>query len=231
MKNIILSCLFLFTIISLHAQVDTGDPKVGEAKPQEATETHSYFAAAGAYYFLPLASLNAHLSTLGINTGFTNAIGLGLDRGWNTSTSKLTHSVTGLMSFHYLLPQQISGRNDSLKVSLNGYNAQFDLLGANFLKSQTLTLTGGLGWAFGRLKTTEDFSGTKTVFLNKYFAAEGRLEFAVRFAEHFHIGARYAYRADLTKTRWTRTGDTSAADLPGTNMSGTMVGAFIGYGK
>lgn len=194
-----------------------------------ASETHKYWAAGGAYYFLPLASVNAHLGTLGIKTGFTDAIGLGIERGNSAMTSRLTHAVTGMMSFHYLLPQPIPFR-DSLTVWLNGYNAQFDLIGGNFLKSEKVTLTGGLAWAFGRLKITEKTNNSKTTFLNNYFAPELRLEFNIRLVEHYYVGLRYAYRYDLTKKSWSKSGS-NATDLPSTDMSGTMVGAFIGYGK
>jgi hypothetical protein len=135
-----------------------------------------------------------------------------------------------LLSFHYLIPQHFSNANDSLKVSFNGYNSQFDLLGADVVKSEKITVTGGLGWAFGRIKVTEESAPGKSTFLNKYFAPEGRFECNVRLWEHFYIGLRYAYRADITKTRWTKSG-VNTVDLPATNMSGTMLGAFIGYGN
>ncbi|CAN5300828.1 hypothetical protein BH09BAC5_BH09BAC5_00590 [soil metagenome] len=226
-KFIGLTCSLFFTI-SLFAQTleDTSQTNTPIAQ-----ETHSYFGAGVGYYFLPMANVNAHFADLGVSiANTTQMIGVGIDRGYNTVTSKFSHGVTGLMSFHYLLPQKFNGVGDSVKVSFNGYNAQFDLLGANFVKSEIITLTGGLGWAFGRVKVTEETNAGKTVFLNKYFAPEGRFEFNVRFAEHFFIGLRYAYRADITKSRWTKSG-VNSPDLPGTNMSGTMIGAFIGYGK
>lgn len=226
MKKILAySFIFLFSA-SLSAQ-----EKVGDNTTPTAEETHNYTAGSFGYYFLPMGSVKAHYAAMGVNMGDgTQMIGVGLDRGYNTLTNKLDNGITGLFSFHYLLPQHFSNANDSIKVSFNGYNAQFDLLGANFVKSQTMTLTGGLGWAFGRVKVTEETASGKSTFLNKYFAPEGRLEFNVRFAEHFYIGVRYAYRADITKTRWVRTGP-NTTDLPTTNMSGTMIGAFIGYGK
>jgi hypothetical protein len=203
--------------------------RVGETPTAE--ETHTYNAGSFGYYFLPMASVNARYSALGVNMpDKTMMMAVGFDRGYNTLTNKFDNGITGVLSFHYLLPQHFSNANDSIKVSFNGYNAQFDLLGANFIKSSTVTLTGGLGWAFGRVKVTEQVGGAKTTFLNKYFAPEGRFEFNVRFLEHFYVGVRYAYRADITKTRWLRSGS-SSQDLPGTNMSGTMIGAFIGYGK
>ncbi len=234
MKKILLYICTIFFLVPLHAQVVPADSKKDDAKSDDvptAAEKHAYWAAAGAgYYFLPLAPVNAQLGAMGIKTGFTNAIGLGIERGYSVVTSKLSHAITGMMSFHYLLPQHISSSGDSLKASLNGYNAQFDLIGANFLKSETMTLTGGLGWAFGRLKLVENALSAKTTYLNKYFAPELRLEFNVRLAEHFFIGLRYAYRYDITRWRWTKSGS-NTMDLPSTDMSGTTVGAFIGYGK
>ena len=223
-KFLAYSFAFLFSA-SLCAQ-----ERVGQNTPT-AEETHNYFAGSFNYYFLPMASVNAHYTAMGVSMpDQTLMMGVGLDRGWNTITSKLDHAVTGLLSFHYLIPQHFNNANDSIKVSFNGYNAQFDLLGANFVKSEIITLTGGLGWAFGRVKVTEEIGSAKTTYLNKYFAPEGRFEFNVRFLEHFYVGVRYAYRADITKTLWMRSGS-SSQDLPTTNMSGTMVGAFIGYGK
>ncbi|MCX6310099.1 MAG: hypothetical protein NT084_00480 [Bacteroidetes bacterium] len=232
MKNILLSISVSFILIALPAQVESGDLRADDKKSVTPTaeETHAYFAAGCSYYFLPLASVNAQLESMGLKKGFTSAIGLGLDRGYASVTSKLTHAVTGLMSFHYLLPQESGSAGDSIKATLNGYNAQFDLLGANFLKSQTVTFTGGLGWAFGRLKLTENKNGAKTTFLDKYFAPELRVEFNVRLADHFFIGLRYAYRYDVTKKSWSVSG-ANPTNLAATDMSGTMIGAFIGYGK
>jgi hypothetical protein len=227
MKKLTLYLFVFFSALQLAAQDDT----LSGIKPPAAEETHSYWAGGFGYYFLPMASVKAHYSDMGVNAaGQTMMIGVGIDHGYNTITSKLDHGVTGLLSFHYLLPLDFKRPDDSVKVAFNGYNAQFDLLGANLLKSQTLTLTGSLGWAFGRIKVTEETLAGKTTFLNKYFAPEGRFEFNVRLAEHFYLGVRYAYRADITKTRWTKSG-VNSKDLPATNMSGTMLGAFIGYGK
>jgi hypothetical protein len=227
MKKLMFCVAAFLAVLQLAAQEDS----TSGLKTPEAEETHSYWAAGFGYYFLPMANVKAHFNDHGvIANGQTEMIGLGIDRGYNTITSKLSHSITGLLSFHYLLPLNFKSADDSVKVAFNGYNAQFDLLGANFLKSQKFTLTGTLGWAFGRIKVTEETFAGKTIFLNKYFAPEGRFEFNVRMADHFYLGVRYAYRADITKTRWTKTG-VNSKDLPGTNMSGTMLGAFIGYGK
>jgi hypothetical protein len=232
MKKVLLfSCVNLF-LVHLHAQVGPGDQKTEDKKSNTptATETHSYFAAGGAYYFLPLDQVNDHLNVMGIKTGFQNAIGVGLERGYSTVTSKLTHAITGMLAFHYLLPQHVNSPGDSVKATLNGYNAQFDLIGANFLKSEKTTLTAGLGWAFGRLKLTENAGSTKTIFLNKYFAPELRFEFNVRLADHFYIGIRDAYRFDITNPAWLKNGP-SGLNINTTKMNGNMVGAFIGYGK
>lgn len=232
MKKFLLFISAILILHPVHAQVGDDNAKKDDASAAipTAAETHKYWAAGASYYFLPLASVNAQLESMGLKNGFTSAIGLGIDRGYSTMTSKLNHAVTGMTSFHYLLPQALNSPGDSLKATLNGYNAQFDLIGANFLKSEIITLTGGIGWAFGRLKLIENNLGAKTTYLNKYFAPELRLEFNVRFAEHFFIGLRYAYRYDLTKKSWSRSG-ASSQNLPSTDMSGTMVGAFIGYGK
>jgi hypothetical protein len=228
MKKILFPLFALLFSAPLFAQDDPPPPMV--VNPA-ADESHQYTAGGFGYYFLPLASVKARYTSAGVDMpDGTSMIGVGLDYGYNSISSKLDHGVTGLLSFHYLLPQHFSSPGDTVKVAFNGYNAQFDLLGANFLKSQKVTLTGGLAWAFGRIKVTEETALGKSTFLNNYFAPEGRLEFNVRLADHFYIGARYAYRADITKTRWTRSG-VNTPDLPTTNMSGTMVGAFIGYGK
>ncbi|CAN5912162.1 hypothetical protein BH11BAC7_BH11BAC7_03220 [soil metagenome] len=224
MKKLLAFSILFLTAASLSAQEKTGTPA--------AEETHNYTAGSIGYYFLPLASVKAYYAGMGVNMGDgTQMIGVGLDRGYNTLTNKLDNGITGLLSFHYLLPLHFSNTNNTTKIDLNGYNAQFDLLGANFIKSQVITFTGGLGWAFGRVKVTEQTVTGKSTFLNKYFAPEGRVEFNVRFLDHFYVGLRYAYRADITKTRWVRSSGASSTDLPTTNMSGTMVGAFIGYGK
>jgi hypothetical protein len=222
MKYILLSFALLFSC-SLFAQKVDRDEKV--TVPDE---IHGYRGLAGGYYFLPIASLNEHIMYRGASTGFTNAIGVGYDRGWLYTTPELEgRYLTAFLSFHYLLPQEV--KSDSASFKLNGYNAQFDLLGWNFIGSDQVTITGGLAWAFGRLKMTEDEAGAVTKFTNPYFAPEARLEFNVRLGDHFHVGVRGAYRHDITKTSWKRSG--SASDLPGTRLSGTMAGAFIGWGK
>jgi hypothetical protein len=231
MKKLLLSLSAVFILSAVHAQIDS-DQKKDDNKTTVATapETHSYFAIGGAYYMLPLTDVNHHLDLMGIKTGFDNAIGVGLERGYTTITSKLSHAVTGMFAFHYLLPQHLSSPGDSVKESLNGYNAQFDLLGANFLKSEKMVLTTSLGWAFGRLKVTENEGANKTIFLNKYFAPEIRFEYNVRLADHFYVGVRDAYRFDLTNPNWSRDG-ADMLNINQTKMHGNMFGAFIGYGK
>ena len=233
MKKLLLFSASLLALVSLHAQVDPVNedaPKKNTPGALEGMLTHRYLAAGMGYYFLPIASLNAQLSDMGIKTGFANAIGLGLDYGTKTTTAKLERGLTSLFSYHYLLPQDVSTSDQALKFSLNGYNAQFDLVSGSWLNSDKLTLMGGLGWAFGRLKVTEESSTGETVFLNKYFAPEFRMEFNVRLLNHLYVGIRYAYRKDWTTSGWSRSG-AYAPMLGGTNMSGSMAGAFIGYGK
>ena len=135
------------------------------------------------------------------------------------------------LGYHYLLPQEITTGGDSLKMKLNGYNFQFDFLGWNYLNNDGMNFSLGLGWAFGRLKATENSSAGTTTFKNTYFAPELRMEYNVLLGEHFYIGARAAYRFDLTNTSWSREGVTSTPNLPSTQMHGAMVGAFVGFGK
>lgn len=191
---------------------------------------HSYAGLAGAYYFLPLASVNAQLSSWGFKSGFTNAIGVGIDRGGEARSNRFKLPFVTYVSYHYLLPQEISTSGDSSKMKLNGYNFQFDFLGANYLNSEKVSLTAGIAWAFGRLKATENTSQGTTTFINGYFAPQLRAEFNVRIGDHFYLGARASYRYDVTKTGWKKSG-VNNPDLVPTNMSGTMVGAFVGYGK
>jgi hypothetical protein len=204
----------------------------GKPRPKVDTEnSHNYTAAAGAYYFLPLGSLNAQLRSYGFTTGFTNAIGVGIDRGGEATSDQFKFPFVTYLAFHYLLPQEISAHNDSLKMKLNGYNFQFDFLAFNYLNSETMSFTAGIAWAFGRLKATENSPAGTTTFLDKYFGPQLRTEFNVCLGEHFYIGARASYRYDLTKTSWSRSGVASVDDLPATQLSGAMVGVFIGYGK
>ena len=205
-----------------------------DGTPSSSSDTynqHSYWGAAGAYYFLPLASLNSQLSSYGFTSGFTAAKGVGIDRGGEASSDKLKLPVVIYLSYHYLLPQEISSHNDSLKMKLNGYNFQFDFMGFNFLNSEQFSFTAGLAWAFGRLKATENSPTGTTTYLDKYFGPQLRTEFNVMLGNHFYIGARASYRADVTKTGWSRSGVTTNPDLVGTRLSGMMAGAFIGFGK
>ena len=107
-----------------------------------------------------------------------------------------------MLSFNYLLPQEVTSSNDSVKFKLNGYNFQFDLVSFDFLQSDNIVLTGGLAWAFGRLKMTETLGSNVTTFTNPYFDPQLRLEFHVRLGDHFYIGLRGAYRYDWGKTAW-----------------------------
>lgn len=205
---------------------------LGKPKAKVDTEnSHSYTGLAGAYYFLPLASVNEQLMSYGFKNGFKNAIGVGIDRGGEASSDQFKLPFVTYMAFHYLLPQDLSAHGDSLKARLNGYNFQFDFLGWNYLNSETMSFTAGIAWAFGRLKVTEKSPVGTTTFLDKYFGPQLRTEFNVMLGDHFYLGARASYRFDLTKTAWSREGVASAEDLAPTQMNGTMVGAFIGYGK
>ncbi len=193
-----------------------------------AQDADSYIVASGGYYFLPIASLNSQLSTMGIKKGFGNATGLGLDYGYQADEDE---TINGFFSYHYLLPQNISTPDNSLKFRLNGYNAQFDLGSYDWVATDNITLTGGIAWSFGRLKATENSPQGTTTFTNKYIAPEYRLEFNVRLGGFFYAGIRYAYRDDISKTGWKRSGVESVPDLTGTRLSGTMLGAFIGFGN
>ena len=190
-----------------------------------------YLAFAGAKYYLPVASLNSQLKTMGTSTGFADAKALGVDAGYKTdgsSSSGFSGKITGLLSFHYLQKQNISSPGDSLKFTLGGYNMQFDWASFEWLGSDNFTLTGGLAWAFGRLKVTENTAQGTTTFFNKYVGPEFRLEMNIRLGGFFYAGVRYAYRYDFSKTGWTRSGINNA-DLTGTRLSGTMIGFFVGF--
>jgi hypothetical protein len=215
-KFLFLSTLFLFCFsFSVKAQNDY------------------YFCASAGKYYLPLASLNEQLKGMGTTSGFGNANGFGVDWGYKTiynSSSSFSGDVTGILTYNYLMPQKISSAGDSVKFQLNGYNMQLDWASFQWFGNDNITFTGGLAWAFGRLKVTENSAKGTTTYLNKYIGPEFRLEFNVRLADFFYVGLRYAYRDDITKTGWKKSG-VDNPDLTGTRMSGTMIGAFIGFGN
>ena len=188
----------------------------------------NYWGFAGAYYFLPLASVNAQLKDFGYTSGFTNAMAVGLDRGGKVRSDEFIFPFVTYLSLHYLLPQEISTANDSLRMKLNGYNFQFDFLGLDYSNSDHATLTAGIAWAFGRLKATQTGDVGSSVFTNGYFAPQIRMEFNYRFGKYFYVGVRAAYRLDVTKPGWTETGITSP-HLVNTKLDGAMMGAFIGF--
>ena len=193
------------------------------------SDSHGYNVIGAGYYFLPLASVNSQLGAEGFKSGFNHAIGVGLE-GCGTSPIQNMNSTEVLyLSFHYLLPQEITDATGLLKSKLNGYNAQFDIVGFNFVHSDNVILTAGLAWAFGRLKLTETDGSNTTTYINKYFAPQLRAEFSVRLGSSFYMGVRASYRDDITHTGWKKTG-ALAPDLPGTRLSGTMAGVFIGIG-
>jgi hypothetical protein len=209
------------------------------AQKSDTSKTYTYyFAAAGGYYFLPIASLNSQLNAIGIKPGFKNSAAIGFDYGYKSDKGKKA-TVTALFSFHYLPTQYINTVTDSIKFRLNGFNMQLDWLSFNWIKSDNLTLTGGLAWVYGRLRVKQD-SRITTISTNAYTGPEFRLEFNVRFLGHFYAGVRYAYRDDISKTGWKRTYENyllgngsyvTGIFLGGTRLSGTMIGAFIGFGK
>jgi hypothetical protein len=203
----------------------------GKPVPKVDTEnSHNYWGAAGAYYMLNMTNLNSQLKTWGFNTGFGNAMAVGIDRGGEATSDEFKFPFVTYLSYHYLLPQEISSVGDSLKMKLNGYNCQFDFLALNYLNSETASFTAGIAWAFGRLKATENVPGGTTTFINSYFAPQIRTELNFRLGDHFYVGARASYRFDVTKTAWTKSGINSP-DLAPTSLSGAMFGAFIGFGK
>ena len=223
---------FIFSIIAISFSLKAWSYDGQPSSASDMTDRHSYWGAAGAYYFLPLGSLNSQISTYGFSKGFTNATAVGIDHGGEATSDKFKLPFVSYLSFHYLLPQEITSTlNSSDKMKLNGYNFQFDFLAWNYLKSEQFSFTAGLAWAFGRLKVTENSPAGTTTFLDKYFAPQLRTEFNIMLGNHFYMGIRASYRVDVTKTGWTRSGIASAPDLPGTRLSGGMVGAFIGFGK
>jgi hypothetical protein len=190
----------------------------------------NYWAVSGAYYFLPLASLNAQMETMGFTKGFSSAMSIGLDYGGHFSTTRYNAGTCSLYSFHMLMPQRISSANDSIEFLMKGYAAQFDLLNLDFVETQKITVTIGLAWAFGRVKLVQETRGGSSSFYNSYFGPQLRTEFTGWIGKHLAVGVRAAYRHDWTRTGWKATGMVRSQSPAGTRWSGTSVGAYIGFG-
>lgn len=190
----------------------------------------AYIAPAASYYFLPAASLNVQMKSLGTTSGFANPIGLGIDYGGHYSTARHDPGACSLYSLHLLFPQEIRSANDSIRFMMKGYSAQFDFANVDFVESQRVTFTIGLAWAFGRLKVVEETEGGSSSFYNSCFAPQLRTELTCWPAKHFAIGIRAAYRHDISKTGWKQTGAARPDPLAGTRLSGTTVDFYIGFG-
>ena len=171
--------IFIFSF-SLRAQNNyyldfSGSKAFNSQQPLRRVDDKSvqnYWAISGADYMLPLSTVNSQLYTIGFASGFNNAMAVGLDRFGEATSDEFTFPFVTYLSYHYLMPQEISTANDSLHMKLNGYNCQFDFLGLDYLKSDHALLTAGIAWAFGRLKATETSVAGKTIFINSYFAPE-----------------------------------------------------------
>lgn len=190
----------------------------------------TYFVPAASYHFLPLGSLNVQVKSLGTSSGFSNPIGLGIDYGGHYSSTRYDPGACSLYSFHLLLPQTIKSANDSIRFLMKGYNAQFDFINTDFVKTQRVTFTAGLSWSFGRLKVVEETAGASSSFYNPYFAPQLRTELTIWVSKHFVVGVRAAYRHDISKTGWKQTGAPRPDPLAGTRFSGTTAGFYLGYG-
>jgi hypothetical protein len=195
-----------------------------------------YLCASSGYYFIPIASINSQLSKLGqlstpgIKQGFTNPVGVGFDFV-HKSKSRIT--IAGLFSYNYLFPQHMHITNNSWKFTLKGYNLQLDLVSFDWVKSDKITLTGGLACVYGRLMLIQD-SRCETVSTNSYIGPEVRIEFNYRLGDQYYIGVRSAYRYDVSSTDWKISypnflagcGSTGIS-LGGTHLSGIMIGLCI----
>ncbi|MBI3511086.1 MAG: hypothetical protein HY064_10520 [Bacteroidetes bacterium] len=193
------------------------------------SDTHSYTAISTGIYLPNLATLNSVPSGTYKLGGFSNPLGIGIDRGATAKSEKLNHAAVTLLSFQYLLPQTIS--NDSVSFKLNGYHVLLDIVGFNFLKSDNAVFTGGIAWCFGRFKVTENQKGNVSTFLDPYFDPVLRLQLHVRLGDHFYIGARAGYQYDgFFNSAWKKSGSTSDV-FPALDMSGVNSSFFIGFGK
>jgi hypothetical protein len=180
-------------------------------------------------YQLPIASLNTHISQgLGVKEEFSgNVYYVGLDQGGYTRSEikgDLTIRISSLLAFHYLIPQKIGA--DSLNFTLRGYSMQFDGFSYNFIPSDRYLFTVGLGFTWGRVRIMREDASGKTDYRNPYFNPMIRSELSTTLGKHIAVGLRAAYRHDWSKTGW-KVNAGSGAALPGTRLSGAMIGAFI----
>ena len=189
-----------------------------------------YIGPGASYNMLPIASLNAQIHDFGFSSGFANPIGVGIDYGGHYTSDKVC--ATSLYSFHWLLPQDISlsDTTGNFSMKMKGYLAQFDIFNFDFVRADNICFTAGLAWAFGRIRVDESSPAGSTTFTNTFFAPQFRTEFNVKLGGHFYIGARAAYRDDVTKSAWAQSG-IHATDLAPTNFSGWTFGGFIGFGN
>jgi hypothetical protein len=118
--------------------------------------------------------------------------------------------------------------NDSLSYEMRGWHYMFSFLGKDIIPGKTVALVLAPGWDLGQLKMLRTFDGQGTLYKNFFIAPMARAEMRFVFGP-VALGARYAYRYDLTSADWKiKSGPSSY--LPGTKNTGTSLEFFVGWG-
>jgi hypothetical protein len=178
-------------------------------------------------YQLPFASVNAQVQQrFGLSGGFGAVLTyVGVEcSAYNLIVNEIERHASAYAGVYFALPQTIS--NDSIHMTLNSWQMQFDGFSFGFIQGGRVNLIAGLAWSWGNAYIRAQSADTIVKYENPFFAPMLRSELSVKPGKRLVTGVRAAYRHDISKTGWRKYG-AGFVQLPGTRLSGGSVGLFF----
>ncbi|MCA6362129.1 MAG: hypothetical protein IM638_03780 [Bacteroidetes bacterium] len=203
-----------------------GHPGIRHPRDKTVRSIADYYGAGLGYRPLPLAGVNAFLAAQYGAAGFQSAM---FSAGFETGAMGMFvvnqwPSTSGAFAFHYYPAQTV--RTSSHEFRLSGYEFFLDGFSCDFLSSEKLVLTAGLGWALGRFRVVQSTQTEESRFVNPYFVPVLRTEFTILLGRYAVLGLRGLYRHDWSKTGWKQKRG-NALPFPGTRLSGASATFFV----
>jgi hypothetical protein len=183
----------------------------------------------GGQFHPDLTAINHRMDSLGTKSNFYQGL-----RGYGITITEPEPIIRGggfdaSVSFAMMMKSKVTmGPNDSLYFQMKGWHLMTSFFGKDIIPGKTVALVLAPGFDWGVLKMVRTLSGNGTLYKNGFIAPLGRAELRFVFGP-VALGARYAYRYDLTKDSW-KIKSGPAYALPGTKNTGTSIEFFVGWG-
>lgn len=183
----------------------------------------------GGQFHPDLARINQRMDSLGAKSNFFEGL-----RGYGITITEPEPIIRGggfdfSTTFALFMKYKVNiDPTGTYFYEMRGWHYMFSFLGKDIIPGKTVALVLAPGWDVGKLKMVRTQAGNGTLYKNGFIAPLGRAELRFVFGP-VALGARYAYRYDLTKDTWKIKSGPSYT-LPGTKNTGTSIEFFVGWG-